>query len=494
MSKSKNNRYNRTPTPAVTQAPGVNSAQPAQPSQPPPQSPPQDGIVEWLKATPKTISGIHKMFWIGIVIFYLLQILAGGIDSELGHGSMLLFQMVLVFALGYIWTLPSVLGAQIFLSGIFSSSDKIDAEQALQKVFGTSLRWFINTCAYTIGMVITVLLLLDIRLGFGEMVGLLAIGLILGIVTAAIGTESKIALQIAQAGLIACVVKVAILHIPQTAEASVLRELIVNNVTAISLLTMVIVLIGFGWAKVGWEIGLGILVKFFRLLHPKRVIGLLITALVLGSVVFFVYWLYDPVQATQRLNAKVTEIDQANKVNVLETNTIFNSTSSSSKDVSAKPTNGKAVIAQKTLTSYAGSCNLLLKSVDFEPNAQTFTHKPLLETVPSGKYLLKAGGSRKQWFLVNGKVNYYRALNANGDMLDASPVQQWITNDALFPDKAYGGIVAHVGDEVVYIGSEKTIIVVNENTPISLDINVFQHPDNYTSTESTVKVTLFKCL
>ncbi|MDD5083935.1 MAG: hypothetical protein PHT88_03315 [Candidatus Moranbacteria bacterium] len=154
---------------------------------------------------------------------------------------------------------------------------------------------------------------------------------------------------------------------------------------------------------------------------------------------------------------------------------------------------GKAVLSKKTAEKNVSACTEEISTLSFSPGTETFIKKPLLATAGPGEYLLKVKGTRKQWFLVNGKVSYSRTVDADGNLLDESPVKQWVTDAAMFKSKPYGGVTLQKNAKMVYAGSNYRFKLDQDDTKLYLDINVFQHPDNYTSTDSTMKATLFKC-
>lgn len=275
-------------------------------------------VLQWIAGAniPAKARKFHLYFWIGVVIFYVSQFFAGVIDfNSNSHGPMLIYELSLFLVMAYLWTFPDLLAAEFALAAsAAASSAKIDIDEALVATIEKNVRYFLNVAAYTIGLVVTVLIIFDIKKDFGNIASLLILGTFLGVITGAIGAPSKIALQIAQSGLIAAIIKTLLLSMPGNAGESILRDLLVSNATPIAIIVGFIAFFGTGaaWGILGWFWN-NILSKLGFLFTFKGLIGVPLFILLAGIIWFVAYNIKDPVAARKLADDKVAQFEQADR-------------------------------------------------------------------------------------------------------------------------------------------------------------------------------------
>lgn len=276
-------------------------------------------ILQWLEGAnfQKSAHRLHKSFWLIVIAFYVSQFFAGVFDYLYGHVAMLVLETIVILLLGALWTIPELLAAEVVISiAAATNSNTFESDTAIKNTLSTWFKWFLNTAAYTVGIVVTVLLLFDIKIDFASMAALLSIGIVLGVVTGAIGKTTNIALEIAQAGLIGCIVKILVEHIPEATKVDGMlvtaRELIVSHSSIIAVATIVLMIFGFGWIKWVWNNLIILpLIKIGQAIHPKKVLGTFGAIVVLVIVGMIAYWFIDPQGMMQVVDEKVGEMRAA---------------------------------------------------------------------------------------------------------------------------------------------------------------------------------------
>jgi hypothetical protein len=261
-------------------------------------------------------TSIHAWIWILIVSLFGGHIVAGLANIFFGKLAMIIVETILMLVMWIFATHPAIIAAELAAAMTIAGTDPdINIGDAAKSILVKWISLIATVNAYAIGIPMVVLILLDIHLGGSAMLMLLFISIPLAMFTNKLNPEGTLALEIAQAGLIGAMVKIAIPLIEKAEPGSVgelIRNDLVNYATPIGIVVMICILFGFGWVKTGgtwlWS---NVITKFFAMLHPKNIIKLLFSAIVLGTVIFIVYWFFNPKDAMTALNNKVAKMQEA---------------------------------------------------------------------------------------------------------------------------------------------------------------------------------------
>ncbi|MFA6446465.1 MAG: hypothetical protein WCW14_04435 [Candidatus Paceibacterota bacterium] len=440
---------------------------------------------------------VYKLYlglFIGIVVLYASQFAAGAIDFNHGHGFMAMFELIIVLVILFVWFLPHIL----ITGGVVATAAALNSPNLLtdEAVIKTATFWvkgFLSVCAYTVGIVFTVLLLFNIKNDYNGLAILIVVGTFIGIFTVVIGDAGTLTPKLMRAGLVGFVVMILLTYLPGVNGESVVRDFLVTHNVLAGIATFVVIVVGtsnlgtfkdWSWSKLSW------------LLSVRNLLKLIGFALFL----FAIYWFFNPKDATRILSAKVTEIQDA-------TTSMPTPPSASDQSHAGKATlkitggsTGQKVVMGNQFPNQ--SCTTPVRLDDgtfqfkFTPTLETLNSPPEIGTIGPGRYMVTASGVRTQNYYGNGAENPpsdHTPQDADGIMKDRPGNLTFINgtnaSEVLFPEKPYAAFVIGLGNVNFFAGS-KLFFTVKDPRIITPRLNVIPRLDPGTG---SFMIKLYKC-
>lgn len=252
----------------------------------------------WLHNHWPEVDNLHQWAFKGLMLLFIGHLMAGVAAFFIGPLAMIIVETAIMMAIWFLGTNPALLAAEMAAAGAIAGQGPEVISKEIPELFEKWFKWVNMLNAYVVVIPMTVMLLLDIKLGADSMIFMVFLGLMIATISAALGYSGRTALEIAFAGLIGALVK-TILPLVGTSEGitGTIRDTFVSHSTLIGVITALSIY--FGWKTItsGPK---GFVVGIWNWLTWKKVI-LVVVALIAWAYFMQPQWIVE-VQGLRKEN------------------------------------------------------------------------------------------------------------------------------------------------------------------------------------------------